>query len=85
MEMEPVLREWDQAWGGYWGVPYGTAAYDYGVPLQAAPFPYTAPWGLSPGPGQELDALKEQAEFFNDALEGINKRIQEIEAEEKKK
>jgi len=30
-----------------------------------------------------LDALKGQAEYFEDALEGIKKRIQELEAEKK--
>jgi hypothetical protein len=35
---------------------------------------------------QELDALKGQSEYFEDALEGIKKRIAELEAtaEEKK-
>jgi len=29
---------------------------------------------------QELDALKGQAEYFEDALEGMKKRIRELEA-----
>jgi len=34
---------------------------------------------------QELDALKGQAEYFEDALDGIKKRIEELEAEGKEK
>jgi hypothetical protein len=36
------------------------------------------------GAEQQLDALKEQAEYFEDALEGIRKRIEELEARSKK-
>jgi hypothetical protein len=32
-----------------------------------------------------MDTLKGQAEYFEDALEGIKKRIQELEAEKEKK
>jgi hypothetical protein len=32
-----------------------------------------------------MNALKGQAEYFEDALEGIKKRIQELEAEKKQK
>jgi hypothetical protein len=72
-----------RGWRGYGGMPYGTAAYGYGVPYQAPPAYYTAPYGAGPSPEQELDALKGQAEYFEDALEGIKKRIQELEAEKK--
>ena len=34
---------------------------------------------------QELNALKGQAEYFEDALGGIKKRITELEAESKEK
>jgi hypothetical protein len=58
-------------WGGYMGVPYVAPAY---------------PYGAAPTPQQETDMLKGQAEYFEDALEGIKKRIAELEAktEEKK-
>ncbi len=71
--------------GGYWGVPYGAAAYGYGAPYQVPPVYYTAPYGASLSPEQEMDALKGQAEYFEDALDGIKKRIQELEAEKEQK
>jgi hypothetical protein len=74
-----------RGWGGYWGAPYGAATYDYGAPYQVPPAYYPAPYGVSPSPEQEMDALKGQAEYFEDALEGIKKRIQELEAEKEKK
>ena len=64
------------AWGGM--VPQG-----YGVPDAPA---YGAWSGqVTPQPQQELDALKGQAEYFQDALEGVRKRIEELETEAKKK
>jgi hypothetical protein len=36
-------------------------------------------------PEQETDALKGQAEYFEEALEGIRKRVSELEAEQKAK
>ena len=64
-------------WGGYWGAPYAAPAYPFG----AAVPPYTGPT-----PEQEADMLKGQAEYLEDALEGIKKRMVEIEtkAETKK-
>ncbi len=74
-----------RGWGGYGSVPYGAAAYGYGAPYQVPPAGYAAPYSVTPSPQQELDALKNQAEYFEDALEGINKRIQELEAEKEQK
>jgi len=60
-------------------VPYGSA-----VPYSGAA-PYGSPYGGAYDPAttkqQELDALKGQAEYFEDALNGIKKRITELEAE----
>jgi len=69
-------------WGGYLGVPYVAPAYPYGAAIP----PYGAPYGAAPTPQQETDMLKGQAEYFEDALEGIKKRIAELEsaAEQKK-
>ena len=75
-------------WGrGRW---YGGAPV-YGVPY-AAPFygaaPYGAPYGVpyaQPTAQQETDALKGQAEYLEDALEGIRKRLAELEAQEPEK
>lgn len=71
-------------WGGYGGVAYGLP-YGYG----ALPMPYGSsagvPYGVAPTSQQELDALKGQSEYMEDALEGIRKRIGELETEAKKK
>ena len=69
---------------GYFGAPYGMPAFGYGAPAYGAPpMPYAVPYGMAPSPGQEADMLKGQAEYFKDALEGIGKRIKELEAEKK--
>ena len=79
-------------WGGYWGAPYAAPAYPYA----GAVAPYATPYGAAPqawqaggrvGPTreQEADMLKGQAEYFEDALEGIKKRIAEIEAKNEEK
>ena len=72
-------------WGGYWGAPYGTPSYGYGAPYQVPSFNYPAPYNVSPDPKYEMDALQGQAEYLEDALEGIRKRIQELEAEKEEK
>jgi uncharacterized Rmd1/YagE family protein len=41
--------------------------------------PYAAAYS-APDKEQELQALKEQADYFTDNLEGIKKRIQELES-----
>jgi len=74
-----------RGWGGYWGAPYGATSYGYGAPQQVPPVNYKAPYGVSPSPEQEMDALKGQAEYFEDALEGIKKQIQELEGEKEQK
>jgi len=56
-------------WGG-WGAPY------------AEPVPQ---YGYGPAPEQELDVLKEQAGYFKDTLDGIEKRIAELESGKEKK
>ena len=75
-------RNWFYATGltGWQRAAMGQAAY--GVP-PAYPAPYAAPFGPAATSGQELDALKGQAEYFEDALEGIRKRIEELQAGEK--
>jgi hypothetical protein len=62
--------------GGYMGVPYAAPAYPYA----GAVAPYATPYGVGPTREQETDMLKGQAEYFEDALEGIKKRIAELEA-----
>ena len=76
------LTGWQRAASGYPAV--GGAPY-------AAPYtaPYTAPYGVPYAPAipreQEVEALKGQAEYLEDALDGVNKRIQELESKAKEK
>lgn len=69
------------AWGGYPQAPYA-AGYPYAPPAYGAP---AAPYAAAPSGEQEMDALKGQAEYLEDALEGIQKRIAELEAAAKEK
>ena len=71
-----------RGWGGYWDATYAAPANPYA----GAVVPYATPYGVGPTREQEADMLKGQAEYFEDALEGIKKRIAELEAnsEEKK-
>jgi hypothetical protein len=64
-------------WGGYMGVPYAAPA--------GAVAPYATPYGVGTTREQETDMLKGQAEYFEDALEGVKKRIAEIEAKSEEK
>ena len=67
---------------GY-GTPY-PAAGGYGMP-SAAPFPPYGAYGTAaPAPEGEIEMLKGQAEYLEDALDGIKKRIEEIEASKAK-
>ena len=76
-------RNWFHATGltGWQRAGIGWPAY--GAPA-AYPAPYTAPVGPDVTKEQELDVLKGQAEYFEDALEGIRKRIEELEAQASK-
>jgi len=65
-----------RGWGGYWGSPYAAPGYPYAAGAPA----YAPPYGAAPTREQEADILKGQAEYFEDALEGIKKRIAELEA-----
>jgi hypothetical protein len=57
------------AWGAVAGYPYA---------------PYSAPFAPTMTSEQELEGLKQQAEYFKDALDDISKRIEQLEAESKK-
>jgi len=50
----------------------------------SAAVPYPGPIAPAMSGEQHLDALKGQAEYFEDALDGIRKRIDELEAKSKK-
>jgi hypothetical protein len=65
-------------WGrGGWGRGWGWAAPAY--PSATYPVPY-AP---AVAPQNEAELLKNQAKYFNEALEEINTRIAELKAEKK--
>lgn len=81
-------------WGGGWGrrnwfyatgLP-GWQRTAYGYPVGGAA-PYTAPNTTPYAPAmereQEVDVLKGQAQYFEDALAGIKKRIEELESKAK--
>jgi hypothetical protein len=57
------------AWGGAVASPYA---------------PYGAPLGPAIAPEQEITGLKQQAEYFQNALDEIKKRMEQLEAESKK-
>jgi len=74
-----------------WGMPAG-APYAYGAPYDAyGPAAATPAYGAPYGFGapvtkqQELETLQGQAEYFEDALDGIKSRIQELEQAVQKK
>jgi hypothetical protein len=55
-----------------------------GLPGFAQPWGYPAAYGPSTiSKEQEMDALKGEAEYLEDALEGIRKRIEELKTEAK--
>jgi hypothetical protein len=70
------LTGWQRGMYGY--PPYGA------VPPYAVPYGAAAPFAPTVTPQQELDGLKGQAEYLEDALDGIKKRIQELETKGKK-
>jgi hypothetical protein len=66
------------AWGG------GVSPYAYGGAVN--PYAYGgAPFTPAITPQQELDGLKGQAEYLEDSLDGIKKRIEELESQKRGK
>ena len=66
------------AWGG------GVSPYVYGGAVN--PYAYGgAPSAPAIAPQQELDGLKGQAEYLEDSLDGIKKRIEELESQKSSK
>lgn len=84
-------------WGfgrGFWGRGRGYRHWYYatGLPGWARggaparhPYAPVAPYYAQPTPEQEMDFLKQQAEYFQNALAGINKRIEDLEQDAEKK
>jgi uncharacterized protein DUF5320 len=76
-------RNWFNATGltGWQRAAAGWPAFGGPAPGYA---PQPAPFAPAMTQQQELDTLKGQAEYFEDALEGIRKRIEELEAKTQK-
>ena len=75
-------------WGraGYGFPVYGSAVNPYAYGGTVNPYAYGGvPFAPTVAPQQELDGLKGQAEYFEDALDGINKRIEELESQKSSK
>jgi hypothetical protein len=74
---------------GYWGRGRGMGrgrgfGRGFGWSGAAGPYPANASLGPIVTAGQELDGLKQQAEFMQDSLSQINERIEQLEKENKK-
>jgi hypothetical protein len=67
------LPGWQRAGMGY--PAYGSVAPDA--------TPYDMPFAPAMTKEQELESLKGQAEYFEDALEGIKKRVEELQTKAK--
>ncbi len=74
--------------GRGFGRGFGWARTGYGYPAWGAanyPYaPYPAPAAPTVAPEQELAGLKQQAEYFQNALDEIKERMAELEQESKK-
>ena len=66
---------------GWQRAAMGGPAFGRVMPPVAA---YGAPYAPAMSAEQQLDALKGQAEYFEDALDGIRKRIEELEVKSSK-
>ncbi len=78
---------WGRGFGGRgWGRGFGGRGWGHGgwwAPAWGAPYDapaYGPSYTPAVRPEEEAHALKEQAKYFQGALEEINKRISEIEA-----
>jgi hypothetical protein len=65
-------------WRGRWCVPNTGYSFGYAAPV-------ASPYAARPAREQEVDALQEQAKYFEDALANINKRLGELEVEKSRK
>ena len=98
--MNPVAGRGYWGWGrggGGWGrrnqfyatgltgwqrAPYGYPSSGGAMPYGA---PYAPPYAPTVPPQQEVEMLKGQAEYLEDALDGVKKRMEELEAKAKEK
>ncbi len=63
---------------GRWGYPAPYPTYGYATP-------FTMPYGTAPSKEQEIDALQEQAKYFEETLAEIKKRVSDLSSEKSKK
>ena len=71
---------------GYGFPVYGAAMDPYAYGSAVNPYAYGgAPFTPTVTPQQELDSLKGQAEYLEDSLDGIKKRIEELESQKSSK
>jgi len=66
---------WGRGWGAGWG-------YGGGPEYGAGPY-WPGPWGAAPTVEDEVAFLKDEAEALRSHLEGIERRISELEKTEK--
>ena len=71
------------------GRGFGWGRAGYGMPAYGGavnPYAYgSVPFAPTVAPQQELDGLKGQAEYLEDSLDGIKKRIEELESQKSSK
>jgi len=70
--------------GRGFGRGFGWARAGAGSPAGSGVVPYFTPGTTQVTPQQELEGLKQQAEYFKDELDEINKRIEQLEKESDK-
>ena len=64
--------------GRGWGRGFGWGPAPWGAPYGSYPPAYGPAYAPSYGPEEEATALKDQARYFEEALQDIKKRIEEI-------
>jgi hypothetical protein len=75
---------WGRGWGRGFGWRRGWGrGFGWGPPAYSAPA-YSPAYAPSYGREDEVTALKDQAKYFEEALQGIKKRIEEIESSAEK-
>lgn len=73
--------------GHGFGRGFGRAGFGYGAPVwtgPAGPYPANPSFGPALTAAQELEGLKQQAEFLQDSLSQVSERIEHLEKENKK-
>jgi len=79
-------RGFGWARAGYPRPAFGGVAYPYAYAPAVNPYAYGAqPFAPGVTAQQEVDGLKGQAEYLEDALDGVKKRIEELESQKSSK